>query len=141
MNERLDRIEEILANLAQQQQITAVTLNQVSDRLDQVSEQQQQNNIAIAKLTKRMDEVNSRFDNLVYETQRVISNSFESLERLEASVEFMTDAVTRLTRNADHDRQAIREIWTSIRNVQAENRQIWQYLLRESGNGHASTDQ
>jgi len=154
MSERLDRIEEILANLAQQQQITPATLNQVSDRLnqvseqqqittrkldqvsdrlDQVSEQQQHNTIAIGKLTKRMDDVTSRFDSLVYETQRIIRNSFGSLERLESSVEVMTDAVTRLTRNAAQDRQAIRDI-------QAENRQIWQYLLRKSSNGNSPTD-
>jgi len=102
--ERLDRIERIL--------------EQTGTRLDQVAQQQQQ--------------LTSRFDSLVSETQRLFNRLGEQQSRTEAAVESLTDAVTRLTRNAEADR--IR--WTQN---QAEIRQIWEYLLGQQRNGNGSS--
>jgi ABC-type transporter Mla subunit MlaD len=111
-SDRLDRIERILEQTAQLSQQTA----------------QQQQQLA------------SRFDGLVSETQRLFNRLGEQQSRTEAAVESLTDAVTRLTRNAEADRanflqkaEADQARWTQN---QAEIRQIWEYLLgQQRGNG------
>lgn len=99
---RLDRIERIL--------------EQTGTRLDQVAQQQQQ--------------LTSRFDGLVSETQRLFNQLGEQQARTSAAVESLTDAVTRLTRNAEADREIF----------QAEIRRIWEYLLgQQPGNGRGES--
>lgn len=101
---RLDRIEAILAVVA--------------DRAASNSQQIEANTQAIARLTQR-------FDGLVSEVQRVLNQSGEQVNRLEANAEFVHDAITRLTQTAQADR--------------AEFRRIWEYLesqQRNQGNGH-----
>lgn len=94
---RLDRIEAILGTL------TEATAN---------------NTQAIAQLTQR-------FDSLVSEVQRVLNQSGEQINRLEANAEFLNDAVTRLTQTAIADRTEFRRIWEYLESQQ-----------RHQGNGH-----
>lgn len=101
---RLDRVEAILASVAEQQQATA-----------QLAAQNAQ---AITQLTQR-------FDGLVSEVQRVLNQSGDRQVRTEATVEFLTDAVTRLTQSALADREEFRRIWEYLESQQ-----------RSRGNGH-----
>lgn len=104
-------------------------LNRIEAILGVVAQQQQTNTEAINQLT-------GRFDSLVTEVQRVLLRQADRLERTEASVEFLVDAVTRLTRKADADSDRWREMQADIRGLQTENRQILEYLFgRRNGNG------
>ena len=94
---RLDRIEAILASVAEQ---TAA------------------NSHAITQLTQR-------FDGLVSEVQRVLNQSGEQINRIEANAEFLNDAITRLTQSAVADRTEFRRIWEYLESQQ-----------RHQGNGH-----
>ncbi|MBW4642004.1 MAG: hypothetical protein KME23_03115 [Goleter apudmare HA4340-LM2] len=105
--DRLDRIERILEQTAQLAQQTA--------QLAQQTAQQQQ-------------QLTSRFDSLVSETQRLFNRLGEQQSLTSSAVESLSDAVTRLTQNAEADRVRWRE-------TQNEIRQIWQYLLQQRGNG------
>ena len=77
---------------------------------------------------------------LFSETDRLFDRLEEQQARTLAAVESLSDAVTRLTRNAEADRanflqkaEADQVRWTQ---AQAEIRQIWEYLLgQQRGNG------
>ncbi len=89
------------------------------DQLNQQTSEQQQ-------------QLTTRFDSLVFETQRVLNQLAERQTRTESTVETLVDSVARLTRNAEAD--SIR--W---RETQAEIRRIWEYLLGQSRNGHGES--
>ncbi|MCC5669104.1 hypothetical protein LC653_35925 [Nostoc sp. CHAB 5784] len=60
------------------------------------------------------------------ETDQILNRLEEQQARTSAAVESLADAVTRLTQNAETDRQVF----------QAEIRRIWEYLLgQQGGNG------
>ncbi|MBP0017479.1 MAG: hypothetical protein J7647_07970 [Cyanobacteria bacterium SBLK] len=115
--DRLDRIERILDNVAQRQEIIVQT-------------QQQQN---------------ERIDSAIFETGRILGNFGERLERVEAVVEQLTDSVNRLTQNVDRvtqstdrlienaerDRETIRGMQSEIRGIQVENQRIIRHFFGE----------
>lgn len=101
---RLDRIEAILGTLTER---TAANTQQI-----------EANTQAIAQLTER-------FGSLVSEVQRVLTQSGQQVNRLEANAEFVHDAIVRLTQSAQADRVEFRRIWEYLESQQ-----------RNLGNGH-----
>lgn len=122
MTDRLDRIEAILQQTAQQQQQIMQQQQRFGQQQQQVEQQQQQ--------------LASRMDSLVFEVQRILGGLSERQNRTEAAIETLVDAVGRLTRNGEADRAIMRETQAQIREMQAEVNQIWQYLLNQRNNGH-----
>lgn len=102
---RLDRIESLLGTLAE----------------TTVSNSQQ-----IEANTRAITQLGQRFDSLVSEVQRVLNQSGEQINRLEANAEFVHDAITRLTQTAVADRTEFRRIWEYLESQQ-----------RHQGNGHS----
>ena len=160
MTERLDQIERILAQTAQQQQANTEAIARIDERLDRISEQQQAmtrqqqaHTEAIARIDERLDRLTENvdrlaqgFDSLVFETQRVVGQGADRLTRLEATTEFLVDAVTRLTqsnqvmsRNIDaltrNMEAAERRAEADRAEFRAEIQRIWQYLMRQYPNG------
>ena len=84
----------------------------------------------LERTVEQQQQLTTRFESLVFETQRVLNQLAERQTRTEASIETLADSVTRLTQNASND--SIR--W---RESQAEIRRIWEYLLGQSRNGHS----
>jgi len=108
--QRLDRIEGVL--------------EQIGKRLDQTAQQLEQT-------VQQQEQLATRFDSLVSETQRLFNRVGEQQERNSAAIESLSDAVGRLTRNSEADRDRWRE-------TQAEIRRIWEYLLQQGGNGRGA---
>ena len=108
---RLDRIEALLGTL------TETTVSN--------SQQIQANSQQIEANTKAIAQLGQRFDSLISEVQRVLNQSGEQINRLEANAEFVHDAITRLTQTAVADRTEFRRIWEYLESQQ-----------RHQGNGH-----
>ncbi|MFB2895653.1 hypothetical protein ACE1CI_22330 [Aerosakkonemataceae cyanobacterium BLCC-F50] len=140
MTERLDRIEAILQETAQQQQQLAQQQKQFAQQQQQLEQlvQQQQRQFAEQQqqLEQQQQQLATRMDSLVFEVQRILGGLSERQNRTEAAIETLVDAVGRLTRNGEADRAIMRESQAQIREMQAEVNQIWQYLLNQRSNGH-----
>lgn len=117
--QRLDRIERILDTLANNQ--VAEREARLAFREDLESFYQtvrlsaENTDRAIAQLSQRTDTLTERVDQLA--------------RNLTASVQDLVGMITLLARDAEADRAA----W------QEEIRRIWEYLLRQSGNGRSGT--
>lgn len=126
-NDRLDRIEAILAATALQQQANTVALERLTERVDRIALQQQANTEAIGRLeiqtsanTTAIDRLTERLDRL---TQR--------FEGLTSAIQSHQEALRLISQQHNEWREQMRIIQTEIRD-------IWQYLnnqLRNRGNG------
>lgn len=65
----------------------------------------------IATLHKKTDE---RLDNFIYESNRLRTNSFERLERIEAAVESLVGAVRANSRKGDENRADIAALFQVV---------------------------
>ncbi|MFB2836995.1 hypothetical protein [Floridanema evergladense] len=141
MTERLDRIEAILQETAQQQQqleqLVQQQQRQFTEQQQQITQQQQQFAEQRQFAEQQHQQLVTRMDSLVFEVQRILGGLSERQNRTEAAIETLVDAVGRLTRNGEADRAVMRETQAQIREMQAEVNQIWQYLLNQRNNGHA----
>jgi chromosome segregation ATPase len=140
-NDRLERIEAILAATAIQQQANTAAIDRLTDRIDRIAVQQQANSDAIGRLsvqtsanTAALDRLTERVDNIVVQQQA----SSELLDRLVDRVDRMVSVIQ------DHQgalrllQQQQNEWREQMRIIQTEIRDIWQYLnnqLRNRGNG------
>ncbi len=105
--DRLDRIEAILLQTAQQQQVN-------TSALAQLTEQQQTNTMAIAQLTLTQ-----------HSYTQALAQLTAKVDGLTEEVDSLRDIVMHSIQNAESDRTLF----------QAEIRRIWEYLFRQSGNG------
>lgn len=113
MTQANDRLDRIERILEQ----TVVLSQATASRLDVVATQQQTNTAAIAQLTQKLD-------------------------GLTTEVDALRDIVMHAIGNAEVDRETFQaEAIASRAEFQAEIRRIWEYLLRQSGNGRGGNDQ
>jgi chromosome segregation ATPase len=140
-NDRLDRIEAILAATAIQQQANTTAIDRLTDRVDRIAVQQQANTEALGRLsvqtsanTAAIDRLTERVDNIAVQQQ----TSSELLDRLVDRVDRMVSVIQ------DHQgalrllQQQQNEWREQMRIIQTEIRDLWQYLnnqLRNRGNG------
>lgn len=119
-NDRLDRIEAILA-------ATAIQTQANSQAIDRLEVQTQANTIAIDRLTTRIDRLTDRIDQLTDRVDRLT----DRVDRIVTAVQSHQEAL-RLIQYQQHE-------WIDqMRLMHTEIRDIWQYLnnqLRNRGNG------
>jgi len=140
-NDRLDRIEAILAATAIQQQANTTAIDRLTDRVDRIAMQQQANSEAIGRLEAQtlanataLDRLTDRVDNIVVQQQA----STELLDRLVDRVDRMVSAIGSHQEALRLISQQHNEWREQMRIIQTEIRDIWQYLnnqLRNRGNG------
>ncbi|MEG4009944.1 hypothetical protein QUA41_27675 [Microcoleus sp. Pol11C1] len=119
-NDRLDRIEAILATTAIQQQANTTAIDRLTDRVDRIAMQQQANSEAIGRLEVQTQANTVAIDRL---TQR--------FEGLASAIQSHQEALRLVSRQHNEWREQMRIIQTEIRD-------LWQYLnnqLRNRGNG------
>ena len=93
----------------------------MTDRLDRIE-------AVLEQTVQQQQQLTTRLDSLVFETQRLFNRLGEQQSRTDAAIESLSASVARLTQNSEADRVRFRE-------TQVEIRQIWEYLLRQRGNG------
>ncbi|NJM28198.1 MAG: hypothetical protein HC856_08130 [Pseudanabaena sp. RU_4_16] len=74
------------------------------------------------RMSDTVERLGERVDSFVFESQRLFNSLGEGQARVDAAVESMVDAVTRLTRNSAQQLQAIQQMQTEVREMQAEVR-------------------
>jgi hypothetical protein len=80
---------------------------------------------------ERLDRLASQLESFIFESQRIFSNMGERQNRLDAAVETMVDAITRLTNSSAQQWEAIREMQSEVKGLQIENRRILQQIFGE----------
>jgi chromosome segregation ATPase len=126
-NDRLDRIEAILAATAVQQQANTEALTRLealtfanSEAIGRLEVQTQANATAIDRLTERIDQLTDRVDRLA-----------QRFDGLVSAIQSHQEALRLISQQHNEWREQMRIIQTEIRD-------IWQYLnnqLRNRGNG------
>jgi response regulator of citrate/malate metabolism len=108
---RLDRIERILLQVAEQQQRT-------QEQQQRTQEQVDTNVAAITRLEAAQEKTQKNLDDLIEETLQMFGDSIAQ---------------------ADQDRAIMREMQSEVRGLQTENRRIFEVLRRRNpGNGNGS---
>lgn len=100
----------------------------MTDRLDRIESVLEQTATRLDEVAQLSQQTATRLDSLVFETQRLFNRLGEQQSRTDAAIESLSASVARLTQNSEADRVRFRE-------TQVEIRQIWEYLLRQRGNG------
>jgi CII-binding regulator of phage lambda lysogenization HflD len=127
--QRLDRIERVLETLASNQvaeRDARLAMREDLELLYQTVRLSGENtDTAIAQLTQRIDRLSEQMELLGENTNTAIAHLTERVDLLtedfRASVQDLVGMIAQLAEDAERER--------------AEIRQIWEYLLRVSGNG------
>ncbi len=77
----------------------------------------------------RLDRMSDPLDSFIAESQRLSKTWGERQARIDASVESMVDAVTRLTQSSAQQWQAIQQMQTEVRGLQVQNHRILQRVF------------
>jgi ABC-type transporter Mla subunit MlaD len=83
------------------------------------------------RLANNVERQGAQLESFIFESQRILSNSGEKQNRLDAAVETMVDAIARLTSNSAQQWEAIREMQAEVKGLQIENRRILQRVFGE----------
>ena len=119
---------EAIKQITIKQDRNSEAIAQGNERLDQMDRLQKQNIEAIAELTAKQ----KHNDNLFAEVLRVMGNLGSRSNRNEAGVEALHDAVGRLTRAADADRQEMRNATNELRSMTSRLDALVNYLMKRS---------
>jgi hypothetical protein len=115
---RLDRIERILLQVAEQQQQTQEQQQQFQEQQQRTQQQIDANAEAITQLQTTQARSQKNLDDLIEETLQMFGDSIAQ---------------------ADQDRAIMREMQSEVRGLQTENRRIFEVLRRRNpGNGNGS---
>jgi ABC-type transporter Mla subunit MlaD len=160
---RLDMIEAILLQTAQQQRVTMDTITQLTTKVDrntdaiaQLTTKADRNTDAIAQLTTKVDRNTDAIAQLTTKVDRNTDDIVELKRELQDSISHLVGIIgdfaqeahndreqaerdrLELREQAERDRLEFREQAERDRQVfQAEIRRIWEYLFRQGNNGNA----
>lgn len=115
---------------------------QLQQRLDNIEQRLEEGFSRPASLV--LDEVlaleqrtNERLDRLTEQVEQLA----EGQQIMQSSIRQLTEAVFLSSRQADADREQMREVQSEVRGLQAENRRILDYLFGQHRNGNGDGEQ
>lgn len=121
-NDRFDRLEQRLDLI--EQRLEEGFSRPASLVLDEVLALEQRTNERLDRLTERVEQLASSQQALV-ENQQV----------MQLGIRQLIEAMFQSSRQADADREQMRELQSEVRGLQAENRRILDYLFGQQRNG------
>lgn len=138
LNQRLDSIEQrleegfsrpaslVLDEVLALEQRTNERLDRLTGRVEQLVEGQQSIQATVGQLAENQQAM-----------QATVGQLAEGQQAMQATVGQLIQAMFESSRQADADREQMRELQSEVRGLQAENRRILDYLFgqRRNGNG------
>jgi membrane protein involved in colicin uptake len=136
---RLEQIERILLQVAEQQQQTQEQQQRTQEQQHQFQEQQQQ----LQEQQKQFQEQQQRTQGLVDANAAAITRLEAAQARTQKNLDNLIEETLQMfgdsIAQADQDRAIMREMQSEVRGLQTENRRIFEVLRRRNpGNGNGS---
>lgn len=129
--ERIEAVENLTRQHSQELQGMYVAFREIRDTLQALASASLEQRAQINRNTENISQLTVNLAELKQSTtdlRLAIALQSESMRSTSDNVERVSNVVERLATEAAQDRATIRE-------MQSEVREIWEYLLRERGNG------
>lgn len=128
----MEAIQATLAQVAQLQVQNQQQLNTLGQRVDNMSQTMDAFGRRVDAASQTVEALGRRVDSFVYEAQRLFTRIGGTAEKNEAAIDSLHDAVGRLTRNADADRNESRAFRTEMQSLTSRLDALVNYLMKNT---------